>query len=87
MEDKGGVVKTVPVDEARLRLAELMDYVVSTGDEVVMTAEGREPVVMLSLRQLESLKEFVYLTRSPRNAQRISESIERLRPSSGVGGR
>ncbi|MBM7051109.1 MULTISPECIES: type II toxin-antitoxin system Phd/YefM family antitoxin [unclassified Rothia (in: high G+C Gram-positive bacteria)] len=76
-------MKTMTYSESRARYAEVMTSVVDDCEEIVITRAGHEPVVMLSLREYDSLKETAYLKRSPRNAARVSASIERLR--SGMG--
>ncbi len=47
-------------------------------EEVVITRAGHEPVVMVSLEDYESLRETVYLMRSPGNALRLLDAMERL---------
>lgn len=77
-------MKTMTYSESRARYAEVMTSVVEDCEEVVITRSGREPVVMLSLAEYESLKETAFLKRSPRNAARVSASIERLRAGLGA---
>jgi len=50
----------------------------------VITRAGREPVVMVALEDYESMKETAYLLRSPANARRLIESIERLGDGGGT---
>lgn len=76
-------MKTMTYSESRARYAEVMESVINDREEMVITRVGHDPVVMLSLEDYESLKEAAYLTRSPQNARRISESIARLK--SGLG--
>lgn len=76
-------MKTMTYSESRARYAEVMDSVINDREEVVITRVGHDPVVMLSLEDYESLKEAVYLMRSPRNARRISDSIARLKAGLG----
>ncbi len=52
-------------------------------EEVVITRAGHEPVVMVSLADFESLRETAYLLRSPANARRLLDAMERL--EAGVG--
>ncbi len=76
-------MKTMTYSESRARYAEVMESVINDREEVVITRVGHDPVVMLSLEDYESLKEAAYLTRSPQNARRISESIARLKAGLG----
>ena len=48
------------------------------------TRAGREPVVIASLDDYQSMKETAYLNRSPANARRLREAIERLERGEGV---
>jgi antitoxin YefM len=80
----GVLVKTMSYSESRARYAEVLDSVVDDREEVVITRAGREPVVMVSLEDYESLKETAYLLRSPENARRLLASIERLESGQGL---
>lgn len=82
--NEGVSVKTMSYSESRARYAEVLDSVVDDREEVVITRAGREPVVMVSLADYESLKETAYLLRSPENARRLLASIDRLESGQGV---
>ena len=56
----------------------------SQREEVVITRSGHDPVVIVSLEDYESLKETAYLLRSPANARRLLDSIDRLEGGQGV---
>jgi len=77
-------MKTMTFSESRARYAETLDSVTNDREEVVITRAGHEPVVIVSLDDYESLKETAYLLRSPANARRLIESIERLESGKGV---
>lgn len=70
--------------ESRARYAEVLDSVVDDREEIVITRAGREPVVIVSLDDYESLKETAYLLRSPENARRLLGAIERLEAGQGT---
>lgn len=76
-------MKTMSYTESRARYAEVLDSVVNDREEVVITRAGREPAVIVSLDDYESLKETAYLLRSPANARRLLESIEELESGNG----
>lgn len=76
-------MKTMSYSESRRRYAEVLDSVVDDREEVVITRSGREPAVIMSLAEYESMKETAYLMRSPVNAQRLIEAIERLEAAEG----
>ena len=69
--------------ESRARYAEVLDGVVNDREEVVVTRAGHEPVVIVSLADFESLRETAYLMRSPANARRLLDAMERLESGEG----
>ena len=76
-------MKTMSCTESRARYAEVLDSVVNDREEVVITRAGYESVVMMSLADFESLRETAYLLRSPANARRLLDAVERLEAGHG----
>ena len=76
-------MKTMSYTESRARYAEVLDGVTNDREEVVITRAGHEPVVIVSLEDYESLKETAYLMRSPANARRLLDAMERLEAGRG----
>lgn len=76
-------MKTMSYTESRARYAEVLDSVVADREEVVITRAGHEPVVIVSLADFESLRETAYLMRSPANARRLLDAMERLESGDG----
>lgn len=76
-------MKAMSYTESRARYAEVLDPVVNDREEVVITRAGHDPVVMVSLDDYEALKETVYLMRSPANARRLLDAMERLESGRG----
>jgi antitoxin YefM len=76
-------MKTMSYTESRARYAEVLDSVVNDREEVVITRAGHEPVVLMSLADFESLRETAYLMRSPANARRLLDAMERLEAGRG----
>jgi len=76
-------VKTLSYTESRARYAEVLDSVVNDREEVVITRAGHDPVVIVSLEDYEALKETAYLMRSPANARRLLDAMERLEAGRG----
>ncbi|HET9127347.1 MAG TPA: type II toxin-antitoxin system prevent-host-death family antitoxin [Propionibacteriaceae bacterium] len=74
----GGSMKTLSYTESRAHYAEVLDSVTDDREEVVITRAGHEPVVIVSLEDYEALKETAYLMRSPANARRLLDAMERL---------
>ncbi|QDO89463.1 type II toxin-antitoxin system prevent-host-death family antitoxin [Ornithinimicrobium ciconiae] len=76
-------MKTMSYTESRARYAEVLDGVTNDREEVVITRAGHEPVVIVSLADYESLRETAYLMRSPANARRLLDAMERLEAGRG----
>lgn len=76
-------MKTMTYTESRARYAEVLDGVVQDREEVVITRSGHDPVVILSLAEYESLKETAHLLRSPSNARRLLDAMQRLEAGEG----
>ena len=77
-------MKTMSYTESRARYAEVLDSVVNDREEVVITRAGHEPVIIMSLADFESLRETAYLMRSPANARRLLDAMERLEAGEGA---
>jgi antitoxin YefM len=77
-------MRTMSYSQSRAHYAEVLDAVVDDREEVVITRAGKEPVVIVSLDDYQSMKETAYLMRSPENARRLRESIEQLERGEGV---
>jgi antitoxin YefM len=69
--------------ESRARYAEVLDSVIDDREAIVITRSGHDPVVIVSLEDFESLRETAYLMRSPANARRLLDAMERLEAGGG----
>ncbi len=76
-------MKTMSYTESRAHYAEVLDGVANDREEVIITRSGHEPVVIVSLEDYESLRETAYLMRSPTNARRLLDAMERLESGRG----
>jgi len=76
-------MKTLSYTESRAHYAEVLDSVINDREEVVITRAGHEPVVIMSLADFESMRETAYLMRSPANARRLLDAMERLEAGEG----
>lgn len=77
-------MKTMSYTESRANYAQVLDDVVNNREETIITRAGHEPVVIVSLAEYESLRETAYLLRSPVNARRLLDSIDRLESQGGT---
>ena len=63
---------------ARSNLAGVMNRVCEDHEALIITRNGDQSVVMLSLRDYKALEEIAYLLRTPTNARRLLASIAQL---------
>lgn len=77
-------MKTMTYSESRANYAATLDSVLDDREEVVITRAGKDPVVIVSLDDYQSLKETAYLLRSPENARRLLGAIENLERGEGT---
>jgi antitoxin YefM len=63
---------------ARANLASVMDRVCEDHEPLIITRNGDQSVVMLSLDDYKALEETAYLLRTPTNARRLLTSIAQL---------
>ncbi len=69
----------------RANLARTMDRVCDNHEALIITRNGEQSVVMLSLEDYKALEETAHLLRTPANAKRLLSAIEQL--STGKGER
>lgn len=69
---------------ARANLASTMDRVCEDHEAVIITRNGQQSVVMLSLEDFRALEETAYLLRTPANARRLLSAVEQLNSGKGV---
>ena len=69
---------------ARANLASTMDRVCNNHEPLIITRNGEQSVVMLSLEDFNALQETAYLLRSPNNAKRLMRAIEQLDSGAGI---
>jgi antitoxin YefM len=76
-------MKAISYTHARSNLASTMLKVCEDHDPVIITRKKNNAVVMMSLEDYESLNETSSLLQSPKNAKRLSESIDQLESGQG----
>lgn len=69
---------------ARANLASTMARVCNDHEPIIITRNGEESVVMLSLEDYQALEETAYLLRSPTNAKRLLSAAGQLNSGKGV---
>lgn len=68
---------------ARENLASTMDKVCNDREPVIITRNRDQAVVMVSLEDYKALEETAYLTRSPKNAERLRSAIRSMEKGRG----
>lgn len=68
---------------ARAKLAATMDRVCADHEPLIITRNGQQSVVMMSLEDFNALEETAYLLRAPKNAQRLLQAVSSLEGGRG----
>jgi antitoxin YefM len=61
-----------------------MDRVCNDHEPLIITRNGEQAVVMVSLEDYNALEETAYLLRNPTNAKRLLAAIEQLSAGKGI---
>ncbi len=64
-------------------LAGTMKQACEDHNPIIITRKNNQAVILMSLEDYESLTETAYLMRSPKNANRLLDSIEELKTGHG----
>ena len=81
MEHKGVLMQVVNFTEARNNLKSLFDTVYTDSEEVIVNRKNGENVVIISLDSYNAMKETSYLFSSPKNKERLLNSLAHARAS------
>jgi antitoxin YefM len=73
----------VTYSSARANLADTMNRVCEDHEAIIITRNGQQSVVMMSLEDYKALEETAYLLKSPKNARMLLESIAALEAGKG----
>jgi antitoxin YefM len=68
---------------ARAKLADTMDRVCDDHEPIIITRNGQQAVVMMSLADFKAFEETTYLLRSPKNARRLLDAVAGLASDKG----
>ena len=68
----------------RANLASVMDRVCDDHEALIITRNGEQAVVMLSLEDYKALEETSYLLRTPANARCLLAAVTQLAANNGV---
>ena len=79
MEHKGSPMQVVNFTEARNNLKSLCDTVYEDSEEIIVNRKNGENVVIMSLESYNAMKETNYLLASPKNRERLLNSLSSAR--------
>ena len=68
----------------RANLASAMDRVCNDHEALIITRNGEQAVVMLSLEDYKALEETAYLLRTPATAKRLLSAVAQLNVGKGT---
>lgn len=74
----------VSQSEFRANLAKYLDQVEDDCKELIVTRQGKQPMVVIPLEQFESWKETEYLMSNPANREHLLRSIRDLDEGKGI---
>lgn len=74
---------TITYTSLRATLATAMDRVCDDHEPLIVTRNGAQSVVMLSLEDYQSLEETAALLRSPANAKRLLAAVTQIKAGRG----
>ena len=77
-------METMTYTIVRANLASAMDRVCNDHEPLIITRNGEQSVVMLSLEDFNALEETAYLLRTPANAKRLLSVTAQLSTGKGV---
>jgi antitoxin YefM len=71
-------MRSISYTNVRAHLAHTMQQVCEDHAPIMVTRARAESVVVISLSDFEAIQETCYLTKSPKNAARLAESIDEI---------
>ena len=77
-------MNAISYSTARANFASTMDRVCNDHEAVIITRNGEQSVVMISLDDYKALEETAYLLRTPANAKRVLSAMAQLNAGKGA---
>ncbi len=77
-------METVNYTNIQEKIEQTMDLVCEKHHPIIITRNNKQPVVIISLEDYQSLEETNYLLKSPKNAELLLESIAELESGKGL---
>ena len=77
-------MNTISYSSFRTNLADTLNKVNEDHTPVIITRQNGQPAVVMSLEDYKSYEETAYLMASPKNAERLNQSITEIEASQAV---
>lgn len=77
---------TLSYTHTRNNLAKVLDEAEANRESIVVTRSGKNPSVIMSMEEYESIQETLHLMSSPRNVARMLQSMEDYNTGNFVSG-
>ena len=68
----------VTLSDFRANMAKHLDKLEQDRDQLIVTRQNHEPMVVMPLKDLEGMEETLYLLSNPANAAHLRESIRQI---------
>lgn len=78
------MLEQVSYSYARQNLAKILREAEERQEAVIITRRGHEDMALIPADELRSLEESAHLLRSPKNARRILQALQRALENAGV---
>jgi antitoxin YefM len=76
-------MNAINYSDLRQNLKSVMDTVISSHEPIIVTRRNSDNVVLMSYEDFASIEETAYLLKSPKNAERLRESIKSFKTGRG----
>jgi antitoxin YefM len=83
-QNRGHIMETLSLSEAKMKLSELIDRVQSTDAEVVITKNGRPAAVLVSPDEFDGWRETISIQSDPDMMAEIKKGISALKKKTKV---
>ncbi len=77
---------TLSYTHTRNNLAKVLEQAEENHEPIIITRSGKNPSVIMSMEEFESLKETLHLLSSPKNALRMQQSLKDYEAGNFVSG-